>query len=191
MRPDHPLQRRLASALFAVLWLAAAASGAVEGTLTAAEARHHVGERATVCGKVESTRYAASSRGRPTFLNLDKPFPGEIFTVVIWGENRAEFAEPPEAGYRGKRVCVTGEISSYGGVPQIVLESPGQLAVVREERSAPVTPAPPPRARGCTARWECCKVCTSGKACGDSCIRRSYTCPRGRGCACNSWEVCS
>jgi hypothetical protein len=41
--------------------------------LTTAEAKDHVGEQATVCGKVASARYAATSRGKPTFLNLDKP----------------------------------------------------------------------------------------------------------------------
>jgi hypothetical protein len=43
--------------------------------LTAAEAKDHIGERATVCGRVASTRYAVTSRGKPTFLNLDKPYP--------------------------------------------------------------------------------------------------------------------
>ena len=31
----------------------------------------------------------------------------------------------------------------------------------------------------------CCKICRRGKACGDSCISRSYTCRKGPGCACN------
>lgn len=31
----------------------------------------------------------------------------------------------------------------------------------------------------------CCKVCRQGKACGDSCISRSYTCRKGVGCACD------
>ncbi len=31
----------------------------------------------------------------------------------------------------------------------------------------------------------CCKMCTKGKACGDSCISRSYTCHKPPGCACN------
>lgn len=31
----------------------------------------------------------------------------------------------------------------------------------------------------------CCKVCTVGKACGDSCISQSKTCHVGRGCACD------
>ncbi|KPU82812.1 hypothetical protein JI58_09805 [Marinosulfonomonas sp. PRT-SC04] len=31
----------------------------------------------------------------------------------------------------------------------------------------------------------CCKVCRKGKACGNSCIKRTYTCSKGVGCACN------
>ena len=31
----------------------------------------------------------------------------------------------------------------------------------------------------------CCRVCTTGKACGDSCISKSKTCNVGPGCACN------
>ena len=31
----------------------------------------------------------------------------------------------------------------------------------------------------------CCKICTTGKACGNSCISRRKRCRRGRGCACN------
>ncbi len=30
----------------------------------------------------------------------------------------------------------------------------------------------------------CCKVCSKGKPCGDSCISRSKTCHKGIGCAC-------
>ncbi len=42
----------------------------------------------------------------------------------------------------------------------------------------------------CTPVEECCKVCDKGKACGNSCIRDSYTCHKGRGCACNAEEIC-
>lgn len=31
----------------------------------------------------------------------------------------------------------------------------------------------------------CCKICRAGKACGDSCIKRSYTCHKPPGCACD------
>lgn len=36
-----------------------------------------------------------------------------------------------------------------------------------------------------TPTRQCCKYCSKGKACGDSCISRSYTCHKGPGCACN------
>jgi hypothetical protein len=32
----------------------------------------------------------------------------------------------------------------------------------------------------------CCKVCTVGKPCGNTCIRESDTCHVGPGCACSS-----
>jgi hypothetical protein len=31
----------------------------------------------------------------------------------------------------------------------------------------------------------CCKICEKGKACGNSCIRKSYNCTKPKGCACD------
>src|SRR5690606_28802751 len=47
---------------------------------------------------------------------------------------------------------------------------------------APAAPAPPPPP---PAQRSCCRVCRTGKACGNSCISRSYTRRQGAGCACN------
>jgi micrococcal nuclease len=96
--------------------------------LTATEAKEHIGDNATVCGDVVSARYASSSKGQPTFLNLDKPYPNQIFTVVIWGSNRSKF-KTPEEDYKDKKVCVTGKISAYDGVPEIVADDPTQIHV--------------------------------------------------------------
>lgn len=97
-------------------------------TITAAEAKNHIGETATVCGKVESANYAARSRGQPTFLNLDEPYPHQIFTVLIWGSDRDNFKRP-EKTYDGESVCVTGKIVEYRGVPEIVARAPDQITV--------------------------------------------------------------
>jgi len=35
--------------------------------------------KTTVCGEVASTHYAVRSRGNPTFINLDKAYPNQIF----------------------------------------------------------------------------------------------------------------
>lgn len=44
-------------------------------TYTTEEASGHIGENATVCGIVSSGYYARSSRGKPTFINLDGRYP--------------------------------------------------------------------------------------------------------------------
>ena len=108
-----------------VLW---AVSGLAQTSISAAEAKNHVGERATVCGEVASTHYAASSRGSPTFINLDKPYPSQIFTVLIWGTNRSKFGDLEEA-YRSKHICVTGKISDYKGAPEIIAYEPSQIKI--------------------------------------------------------------
>ena len=46
------------------------------------------------------------------------------------------------------------------------------------------------RSGSCIPPSQCCKVCRKGQACGNSCISRSYTCRKGRGCACDALEVC-
>lgn len=96
--------------------------------LTAEEAKDHYGQDATVCGEVVSTSYADSSRGQPTFLNLDKRYPNQIFTVVIWGENRSKFGKP-EDDYKGKRICASGKITAYAGKPEILVSDPKQIKV--------------------------------------------------------------
>ncbi len=96
--------------------------------LTPAEAKDHIGERATVCGKVASTRYAATTRGKPTFLNLDKPYPNQVFTVLIWGESREKFGAP-EVMYRDKQICATGKITEYRNAAEIVVSEPRDIEV--------------------------------------------------------------
>lgn len=95
-------------------------------TLTAAQAQDHIGETATVCSVVASATFAARTKGQPTFLNLDQPYPTSLFTAVIWGRDRPMFGQP-EVVYNGKRLCVTGIITSFRGVPEIVVTDPGQL----------------------------------------------------------------
>ena len=85
--------------------------------LTGGEAKNHIGEQGTVCGKVVSTRFAESSRGRPTFLNFDQPYPNETFTIVIWGDDRSKFG-CPETVYRGCTFASPGKSANLRGFPR-------------------------------------------------------------------------
>lgn len=103
-------------------------SQAQADTISAAQAKEHVGENATVCGQVASTHFAPRSRGTPTFINLDRAYPEQIFTVLIWGRDRQKFGDP-EQKYANKRICVTGAIELYRGVPEIIAHEPKQIQV--------------------------------------------------------------
>jgi hypothetical protein len=91
------------------------------------DAAKYVGKKMTVCGQVASVNYAEDTKGRPTFLNLDKGYPDQKFTAVIWGENRAKFATPPEMKYAGAAICVTGTIRMLKNVAEIVVSDPSQI----------------------------------------------------------------
>jgi hypothetical protein len=91
------------------------------------EAESHVGENATVCGVVVSATYAAQAMAAPTFLDLGKPYPNQIFSAVILGSDRAKFGKP-EVLLREKHVCVTGEIFLFQGKPEIIMRDTKQLS---------------------------------------------------------------
>jgi len=66
-------------------------------------------------------------KGRsPTLLHLDKPYPQQPFTIVIWGNDRPKFGTP-EVEYKGKRVCTTGLITEFRGTPEIVAKDASQI----------------------------------------------------------------
>jgi len=96
--------------------------------LTTWQAKHHIGQQATVCGRVASGRYTPRTPGSPTFLDLDGAYPNQSFTVIIWGNNRPKF-KTPETTYREKSICVSGRIGTYRGEPEIIASDPGQLSV--------------------------------------------------------------
>jgi hypothetical protein len=93
-------------------------------SLTTAQAKSHVGENATVCGKVAGERTATSSKGEPTFINLDSAYPNQVFTILVWGDDRKIVGELPQVG---SHVCAKGMISDYHGVPEIVVKSSAEF----------------------------------------------------------------
>lgn len=108
----------------ALLLLAAAPA---PPTLSPEQAPRHVGETATVCGTVASARFAQRSKAQPTFLNLGKPYPDQLFTIVIFGRDREKFGAP-ESTLLHQRVCATGLIKLYDGRPEMILDDPAQLS---------------------------------------------------------------
>ena len=100
--------------------------------ISPADAANYIGRQATVCGIVANAKYVTTTRGTPTFLNLDKPYPNHIFTVVIWGSDRERFSYRPET-LSGSRICVSGRIIQYRGKPEIIASDPQQITITDKD----------------------------------------------------------
>lgn len=108
-----------------IFLLSVALTPALAQRISAEDAKSHIGEKTTVCGKVANTHTATNSRGKPTFLDLDSAYPNRIFTIVVWENDKQEVGELPSVG---SRTCVTGLIANYHGVPQIVVWTRAQFS---------------------------------------------------------------
>ncbi|HLJ78133.1 MAG TPA: hypothetical protein VKT75_12005 [Acidobacteriaceae bacterium] len=91
--------------------------GQTSETISATEASAHVGEHVTVCGRVAAKYTASTSPGTPTFVSLDRSGQDQVFTILIWRDDRSRVGHVPESG----KVCATGTITAYRGTPEIVL----------------------------------------------------------------------
>jgi hypothetical protein len=91
-------------------------------TYTTAQAASHIGETATVCGKVASTHH--SGRGN-TFIDLDGAYPSQRFTAFIAASNASIGADV--RSLEGKNICVTGMIVLYRSKPGIMVTAKEQI----------------------------------------------------------------
>jgi endonuclease G len=74
----------------------------------------------TICGKVVSI--TKSKKGH-IFINLDKSFPKQIFSITIWNANLPNFSYEPEIFLQDKKICVKGKIVDYQGTPCVYPEN--------------------------------------------------------------------
>lgn len=97
------------------------------GPITPGQAAAMIGKQATVCGKVANTYYSCFVSKKPTFINFGKPYPDQVFSVAIMGEDRGNFGDCPEKLFAGRDVCVTGLIESYDGKPVMKVKDQTQV----------------------------------------------------------------
>jgi hypothetical protein len=85
--------------------------------ISAADAKKHLHETVTVCGKVVDTkipRYGLAGHGKPVWFFLDQPEPNSVFFFFAFGTKDGGPQEAIDA-YKGKNVCVTGVIQQPAG----------------------------------------------------------------------------
>lgn len=88
-------------------------------------------DKITVCGTVVSTKL--TSKGH-VFLNLDKAFPNQIFTVAIFKDQLINFTYEPSKELEGKTICVYGKVVDSNGTPSIVVENEKAIRMYLQEQ---------------------------------------------------------
>lgn len=87
------------------------------------------GKKHTVCGKVVSAK--KHNKGH-VFMNLDKQFPNQIFSVTIFNTNIKNFTYEPEVYLKNQEVCFTGKITDYKGTASMTVENGKEVKLLSE-----------------------------------------------------------
>jgi len=95
--------------------------------VSACKAGQYLGRELIVEGKVAGTYHDLESN--TVFLNLERAYPSQCFTGVIFSSDLHKFVQNPEDYYLNKTIRIMGEIKEYKGKPQIILETPNQIEV--------------------------------------------------------------
>jgi len=103
-----------------------------KGKLNSLQAKDFVGKDACVCGKVVSTKFNENGKTNPTYINLDKKYPDQVFTLMIFGQDRQNFSYKPEEFLQGKTICIKGKITEYKGSPQIIANKEKQIEILKD-----------------------------------------------------------
>ena len=90
------------------------------------DAAKHYGEYATVEGTVVATH----NSGKACFLNFHPDYK-RYFTAVIFASAFSRFPANPENYYYGKKVRVSGYIKEYEGKPEVILNNPSQIEILK------------------------------------------------------------
>lgn len=88
------------------------------------QAQHKVGKMVQVCGHVVASRY---SRKGHLWLNLDRQFPNQIFSIFIKKENLANFEYDLKERFINQNICVKGKVEDFTDTPSITLKSQSKI----------------------------------------------------------------
>ncbi len=113
--------------LLAFSFVALATTGLQAQSITPQDASKHIGETVTVCGKIFGGRFF--EKNDRTLLNMGAAYPNNSLTILIDGENRKKFTNPPEDFYTNKEVCITGAIRDFKGKPEMEIVEISQIVV--------------------------------------------------------------
>ena len=80
-----------------------------------------------ICGKAVSTH---RSKNGNIFINLDKSFPDQIFSITIWKSNVSNFSYAPEKELKDKIICVKGKVTENKGTPTMSVSNEKSIEII-------------------------------------------------------------
>lgn len=92
----------------------------------------HEGEFISLEGCIVSASLRSETNGKPLFINLFDPYPRNLFSVIIWGDDQHKFLSA--ADYTQKMVRITGRLEKgkNGGRPSIHLKESKQITILSD-----------------------------------------------------------
>jgi len=95
------------------------------GRFNTTQAKYHIGQSATICGTVVSTR--RTQKANAVYLNMDRNHPNQEFYATIWDYNGPNFHYDPVTYLLNKKVCVTGKVTMYNDIPRISVNNENEI----------------------------------------------------------------
>ncbi len=103
-----------------------------QDTITTAKAKEYMDKEVCVVGKVISFKLAAEGKNT-NYINIDKPFPESVFTVVI-SNFYLEKLNIKIEDLKDKTIYIKGKISTYKNDPKQIpqIYNPTSIEVKKE-----------------------------------------------------------
>ncbi|HRH38824.1 MAG TPA: DNA/RNA non-specific endonuclease, partial [Flavobacteriales bacterium] len=101
-----------------------------KGMFNTVQAQYHIGQTATICGTVVSSRKTAKAKA--IYLNFDRMNPHQDFYATIWEYNGPNFSYDPEQYLLNKRICVTGKITIFDEIPRISINNEKEVVLYED-----------------------------------------------------------
>lgn len=86
------------------------------------------GKKVTVCTEVKGI-YVSNKTKKTTFINFGKPYPNHTFVVVIFEKDLVNFSYDPSKKLKDKKICITGIVKMYKGLPEIIATKEEQIVI--------------------------------------------------------------
>ena len=123
----------IALALALTAWLATLVP-LEKKTITAAEARAHIGEDVKVCGKVVSIRKAVAAKVGATWqIYIDQVTPPLLALIASASTVDNPYFVSADSRFSGKDICAEGKLFDHSGLVYIRLTAPGQIRIIKNK----------------------------------------------------------